>query len=165
MNACDNISGLSRELVLLAISFTTAELRVFCTGLCQRGVTSADFFCHVLDNSPCDKRPPRRCRKVCRHRDIAIIWTGQSSGCSSFRSRQPTASPISRNGSKRRLLGRRVSLERDHWQFHPLSVNDVASAYRKIHWSCCAFPIAQAEKRNVSSSSVTTFFSKRVVGP
>jgi hypothetical protein len=37
MNACDNISELSRELVLLAISFTTAELRVFCTGLCQRG--------------------------------------------------------------------------------------------------------------------------------
>jgi hypothetical protein len=37
MNACDNISGLSRELVLLAISFTAEDLRLFRTGLCQRG--------------------------------------------------------------------------------------------------------------------------------
>ena len=60
--------------------------------------------CHLLDNSQGDKRPRRRCRKVCRHRATAIIWTGQSSGCSSFRLRQPTISQISRNGNKRRLI-------------------------------------------------------------
>jgi hypothetical protein len=37
MNARDNISGLSRELVLLAISFTAEDLQLFRTGLCQRG--------------------------------------------------------------------------------------------------------------------------------
>ena len=61
--------------------------------------------------------------EVCRHRDTEIIWTGQGSGCSSFRSRQPTASPISRNESKGRIIGRLVSVERDHWLFRPLSVN------------------------------------------
>ena len=39
-----------------------------------------------------------------------LIWIGQSSGCSSFRSRQPTFSQISRNGSERSLIGHRVSV-------------------------------------------------------
>jgi hypothetical protein len=42
MNACDNISGLSRELVSLAISLTTAELRVFVQVCAKEGVTSAE---------------------------------------------------------------------------------------------------------------------------
>jgi len=42
MNACDNTCGFSWELVLLAISFIAEDLRLFCTGLCQEGVTSPD---------------------------------------------------------------------------------------------------------------------------
>jgi hypothetical protein len=144
--------GISASSVLLAISLTTGDLQVFCTGLCQRGVTSADFLCHVPDNSQCDKRPPRRCRKLCHHRDTRIIWTGQSSGCSSFRSRQPTVSQISRNGSRRRLIGRRVSVEPITRSFAPCRLT---ASERKLNASSDFRSYSRAAWATTAASAVT----------